>query len=250
MDWRSRLSSFCKHEPSGSYFLIYTRGSFGSPFFLIAMMNTTVQSETELSSVNSILMAIGQAPITRIYHKDSEDQLSYVNPEVAFVHSLLMEVNIDVQNEGWVWNRENHYPLTPAADGCIYLPESILRMDVWENEVYRNSDLVRREGKLYDKMHHTFKFDPLKSIYFNIVWRWEYEELPSVFKRYITLRASGRAATQLITNPQLVQLLATQEVQARAACMEYECNQGDHTFFGTPDGTAYRSYQPYRTLAR
>ena len=77
----------------------------------------------------------------------------------------------------------------------------------------------------------------LKSIYFNIVWKWEYEELPSVFKRYITLRASGRAATQLVTNPQLVQLLATQESQARAACMEYECNQGDHTFFGTPDGT-------------
>ena len=50
-------------------------------------------------------------------------------------------------------------------------------------------------------MNHTYKFDPLKSIYFNIVWKWEYEELPSVFKRYITLRASGRAATQLVTNP-------------------------------------------------
>ena len=74
-------------------------------------------------------------------------------------------------------------------------------MDVWENDVYRTSDLVRRNGKLYDKMNHTFEFDPLKSIYFNIVWKWEYEDLPSVFKRYITLRASGRAATQLVTNP-------------------------------------------------
>jgi hypothetical protein len=54
----------------------------------------------------------------------------------------------------------------------------------------------------------------------------------------------------MVTNPQLVQLLQTQEAQARASCMEYECNQGDHTFFGTPQGTAYRSYQPYRTLAR
>ena len=218
-------------------------------FFLIAIMNTTVQSETELSSVNSILMAIGQAPITRICHKKDGD-LVYVNPEVAFVHSLLMEVNSDVQNEGWVWNRENHYPFTPNSDGEILLPNNILRMDVHENEIYRTSDVVRRDGKLYDKMKHTFKFDPLKSIYFNIVWKWEYEDLPSVFKRYITLRASGRAATQLVTNPELVQLLGTQEAQARAACMEYECNQGDHTFFGTPDGTSYRSYQPYRTLAR
>jgi len=212
-------------------------------------MNTTIQTETELSSVNSILMAIGQAPITRICHK-KDGELVYVNPEVAFVHSLLMEVNSDVQNEGWVFNRENHYPLTPNSDGEILLPNNILRMDVYENEVYRTTDLVRRDGKLYDKMNHTFKFDPLKSIYFNIVWKWEYEDLPSVFKRYITLRASGRAATQLVANPDLVQLLATQEAQARAACMEYECNQGDHTFFGTPDNTSYRSYQPYRTLAR
>ena len=228
-------------------------GAFGSPFFLIAIMNTSVQSETELSSVNSILMAIGQAPITRVYKKvqyPQDDQLEYINPEVSFVHSLLMEVNADVQNEGWVFNREDHYPLTPASDGCIYVPENILRMDVYENEVYRTTDLVKRNGKLYDKLNHTFDFDPQKSILFNIVWKWDYEELPSVFKRYITLRASGRAATQLITNADLVKLLNTQEAQARAACMEYECNQGDHTIFGTPDGTSYRPYQPYRTLAR
>ena len=194
-------------------------------------------------------MAIGQAPINRIYQRTG-GELVYINPEVAFVHSLLMEVNTDVQNEGWVWNREDNYPFTPDEDGYIKVPENILRMDVYENEVYRTSDLVKREGMLYDKLNHTYKFDPLKAIRFNVVWKWEYEDLPSVFKRYITLRASGRAATQLVTNPQLVQLLGTQENQARAACFEYECNQGDHTFFGTPDGTSYRPYSPYRTLAR
>ena len=245
--------------------------------FPFAIMNTNVQTDTELSSVNSILIAIGQAPVSRLYTTEPETiQMEYVhreemcgqtltftgtqeadykargyaNPEVAMIHTILMEVNSDVQNEGWVFNRESHYPLTPTADGDIEVPESILRMDVYDNQTYRTSDLVKREGKLYDKMNHTYKFDPLKAIYFDIVWKWDYEDLPSVFKRYITLRASGRAATQLVTNPQLVQLLATQEQQARAACMEYECNQGDHTFFGTPDHTVYRSYQPYRTLAR
>ena len=219
-------------------------------FFLIAIMNTSVQSETELSSVNSILMAIGQAPINRIFQKNIDGDFDYINPEVAFIHTLLLEVNADVQNEGWVFNRENHFPLTPQANGEIKVPENVLRMDVTENDVYRTTDLVKRGYRLYDKMNHTYIFDPLKAIFFDIVWKWEYEDLPSVFKRYITLRASGRAATQLVTNPNLVQLLATQEAQARAACMEYECNQGDHTFFGTPDGTSYRSYQPYRTLAR
>ena len=127
-------------------------------------MNVSYQSETELSSVNSILIAIGQAPVTRIYRPDDDRQIpykhtqkfcgrdvvftgeqdaktalklmQYVNPEVAMVHNILMEVNSDVQNEGWVWNREDHYPLTPEEDGFIYVPENILRMDVYENDVY------------------------------------------------------------------------------------------------------------------
>ena len=204
-------------------------------------------TETELSSVNSILGAIGQAPISRIYQSKG-NELQYTNPEVAIIHNILMEVNKDVQNEGWVFNREDDYSITPDINSHIVIPQNVLSMDVHENSVYRTTDLVRREGKMYDKLHHTFEFDnPLS---FDIVWRFKYEDLPSVFQRYITLRASGRAAVQLVTNPQLVQLLGTQEAQARAACMDYECNQGDHTFFGTPQNTAYRSYQPYRALAR
>ena len=205
-------------------------------------------TETELSSVNSILGAIGQSPVSRIYHSNKNNELVYTNPEIAIIHNILMEVNKDVQNEGWVFNREDDYEITPDVNGHIVIPPNVLSMDVHENSVYRTTDVVRREGKMYDKLHHTFLFDSPLS--FDIVWRFEYEDLPSVFQRYITLRASGRAAVQLVTNPQLVQLLATQEAQARAACMEYECNQGDHTFFGTPANSAYRSYQPYRVLAR
>ena len=206
-----------------------------------------MSTETALSSVNSILGSIGQAPISRLYKGKGED-LEYINPEIAFVHQLLMEVNKDVQNEGWVFNTESNYEILPDINKHIIIPQNVLRMDVYENAIYRTSDLVRREGKMYDKLNHTVLFE--SPICFDITWRFDYEDLPSVFQRYITLRASGRAATQLVTNPQLVQLLATQEAQARAACMEYECNQGDHTFFGTPNNTSYRSYQPYRTLAR
>lgn len=212
-------------------------------------MNTTIQTETELSSVNSILGAIGQAPISRIYNK-TDGELTYVNPEISFIHQLLMEVNSDVQNEGWVFNTEHCLPLTPNANGEILVPANVLRLDMCDNATYRTTNFVLRGGKLYDKYRHTFKFDPQTAINFDVVWKWEYEELPSAFKRYITLRASGRAATQMVANADLVKLLATQEAQARATCMEYECNQSDATFFGTPDGTAYRSFQPYRALAR
>jgi len=207
-----------------------------------------MSTETELSSVNSILGSIGQAPVSRIY-EDVNGQLEYINPEIAFIHNLLMEVNSDVQNEGWTWNTENDFELHPDNNQEFLIPADVLRMDVSEGQVYRTTDVVRRNGKLYNKLTHSYKF-PNSPLHFDIVWKLDYEELPSAIKRYITLRASGRAATQMVANPQLVQLLATQEAQARAAALEYECNQGDYTFFGTPAGTSYRSYQPYRTLAR
>ena len=204
-------------------------------------------TETELSSVNSILGAIGQAPVSRIYNQVG-GELVYINPEIAFVHQILKEVDADVQNEGWTFNTEFNYEMLPDNDDEIKIPADVLRLDVSEGQIFRSKDVVRRNGKLYDRYSHTYKF--VEKISLDFTWKIPYEELPSAFKRYITLRASGRAATQLVANPQLVQLLAQQEAQARAACMEYECNQGDHTFFGTPAGTAYRSYQPYRTLAR
>lgn len=200
---------------------------------------TTYDLDNELSSVNSVLAAIGQSPVTT---------LDFTNPEISFVYKLLSEANRDVQNEGWVFNREDHYTLKPDSDNEVKIPENILRMDVSYGQVWRTSDVVKRDGKLYDKLRHSFEFK--KPIDFDIVWLFPYEDLPSVFKRYITYRASVRAATQMTTNKELAMMLAQQEAFSRAACMEYECNQGDHTFFGTPPNTAYRAYQPYRTLAR
>ena len=138
-------------------------------------------TETDLSSVNSILGAIGQAPISRMYHKVN-GELEYINPEISFVHNILKEVDTDVQNEGWVFNREENYPLLPDADGYIYIPDKVLRMDVSEGQVYRTHDVVRRDGKLYCKTHHTFKFD-IKQLNFDITWKFPFEDLPSVFQR-------------------------------------------------------------------
>ena len=52
----------------------------------------------------------------------------------------------------------------------------------------------------------------------------------------------------LVSNNQLVALLQQQEVLARAACLEYECNQADYSYFGTPQETTYRSFKPYNAL--
>ena len=201
---------------------------------------TTVDTDTELSAVNSILGAIGQSPITT---------LNYENPEIGFIYNILTEVNKDVQNEGWIFNTEYNVEKEPeATTNYITIPSNVLRYDLHGDDANRNKNLVRRNGRLWDTVHQTYEFD--SSVKLDITWLWPFEDLPSSFKRYIISRASVRAATQLVSNPQLVQLLQSQEALTRATCMEYECLQGDHSYMGFPDKSRYSTYEPYTALAR
>ena len=203
-------------------------------------MATTIDTDTELSAVNSILGAIGQSPVTT---------LNFTNPEVSFVYNILTEVNKDVQNEGWNFNREQHVEIKPdSITKRITLPSDVLSYDLHDNLVHGTKNLVERKGDIYDKENHTYEFE--QSLYMDIVYLWEFEDLPNPFQRYVVYRSAGRAATQLVSNPQLVKLLERQEAQARATCLEYECNQGDHSFFGLDHGTVHRGYQPYHALQR
>ena len=213
----------------------------GPLFFFIdkPMAVDTTQDLTELNAVNSVLAAIGQSPVTT---------LDFENPETSFVYNLIQECSRDVQDEGWVFNREEYYPLTPDHNKFITLPANVLRMDVSENDVYRFTNVIKRDGKLYDKYTHSYEFR--SPIYFDITWLFPMTDLPSVFQRYITVMASKRAAVQMIDNPTLAQALDQQVAICRSAVLEYETQQGDYNFMDFQPGTAYRSYRPYTALRR
>ena len=195
------------------------------------MASTTIDIDTELSAVNNILGAIGQSPITT---------LNFDNPEISFIFNLLRDANVDTQAEGWHFNTEKHVRFAIDANGKIAIGNDILSMDLHDNQARRTSNLVRRNGFLYDKQDHTDVFTA--DLDLDIVRLYNFEDLPIVFRRYITYRASRQAATQLVANPNLVKLLQGQESLARASLMEYECNQGDHSMFGFEDDTASVSY--------
>ena len=203
------------------------------------MATTTIDLDTELSAVNNILGAIGQSPLTT---------LNFDNPEVAFIYNLLRDANVDTQAEGWHFNTEKHIEHSPDANGKIAIGSDILSMDLNDNQARRTYNLVRRNGFLYDKQDHTDVFT--SSIHLDVVRLYLFEDLPIVFRRFITYRASAAAATQLVANPNLARLLSSQASLARAALQEYECNQADHSMFGFPDDTAYQTYQPWRNLRR
>ena len=205
-------------------------------------MTTQLNTDTELSAVNSILGSIGQSPITAINLTNLQD------PEIALVHNILMEVTKDVQNEGWHFNQEEHYIKSPDSNGHFLIPNNYLRFDVHDGLYDRTRDVVKRDGKLYDKVEHTDVFT--SDLYFDITYLFDFEDIPSAIQRYIIARASVRAATQVVSNADLVQLLQLEEAKTLASAKEYDCEQGDHTFFGFPHESNYRSYQPYKALIR
>ena len=204
------------------------------------MASTTIDTDTELSAVNSILGAIGQSPVT---------SLVFDNPEISFIYNILRDTNVDVQSEGWHFNTEEHVTYTPdSTTGKIAIGNDILQMDITDGWRKRTFDVVKRNGYLYDKYDHTDDWSTSSEVSLDITRLLSFEDIPTVFKRYIIARASRLAATQLVANPQLVTLLQQQETMTRASCMEYECNQGNHTMFGFPENSSYNSYKPWRNL--
>ena len=210
------------------------------------MTTTTVDIDTELSAVNAILGSIGQSPVSGI---------DFQNPEISFIYNILKESNQDVQNDGWTFNLEYHIKENVnASDNKIIISSDVIRIDMTD-EWDRTRDFVRRKDsdgiwKMYDRVNHTFEYPDDDYFYVNVVRLLEFEDIPSVFQRYITYKACGRAAVQLVSNQQLQQMLSTFELQARAACLEYECNQGDHNYMGWPDESAYQPFKPYQMLRR
>mgnify|MGYP003114725309 FL=1 len=204
----------------------------------------TFQLNSELQAVNAILGAIGQAPVQNLN--------TTANPEVQLALDLLRQTSVDVQDQGWVFNREDHLRTIPNTNGQIVIPANALQVDVSFGQIWRMTNVVIRNGLLYDKIRHTDNFSDWlpDGILLDYTWLWDFDDLPGVFQRYITLKASERAATQMVSNADLARLLQQQSEMARAACLEYECNQGDYSYMGWPETTAYRPYQPWQTLIR
>ena len=204
-------------------------------------MPSTIDQDTELRAVNSILGSIGQSPVTA---------LNFKNPEIEFIYNILTEVSKDVQNEGWQFNLEENVTVTPSSNK-ISLGNEEIRVNVHSaGDDTKLIDTVIRydtshsgsQRRVYSLEDNTFAaFTAAATYKADIVTLYAFEKVPNVFQRYITYRSAVRAATQLIANPQLVQLLQLQEITARANCLEYEGRQGDHSFFGLPNAKRLHS---------
>ena len=208
----------------------------------------TTNATQELPAVNEILASVGQAPVTT---------LDQTNPDVAIAYDTLLQVSREVQAEGWSFNTEYDYPQT-TENKQYTIPNNMLQVDLATR--YRTSragtgdkDVVRRDGKLYDKYNHTFDLttEDSEEIKLDVTWWFDWVDLPTPIQDYIVSRAAVIVSSRIVGDNGQYQRLMQKEAYTRAMALEYETQQGDYTFFGRPKGgNYYNSYQPYHTLAR
>jgi len=109
---------------------------------------------------------------------------------------------------------------------------------------------VLRPGRLlYDRTNHTSDWD--EPVYCDVLRLYDWIDLPIPIKDYIVARAASIVSSRIVGDGQQYQMLQQREAYTRAMALEYECNQGDYTFFGHPRGANYyNSYEPYKALYR
>ena len=203
----------------------------------------TTNSTQELPAINQILSSCGQAPVTT---------LDQTNPDVAIAYDTLLQVSREVQAEGWTFNTEYHYDFTPDADDEIIIPNNVLQLKLTENWANVDKDGIRRNGKLYDRQDHTYKWTDQSPVECDVVWEFDWVDLPQPIQDFITARSATIVSQRIVGDQAQYQMLQQQEAYARALALEYETQQGQFTFFGHPQGhqNYYNSYQPFQALAR
>jgi hypothetical protein len=178
---------------------------------------------TKLETVNSMLGHIGETPVNSIADTNA------LPVTAAMAVTIVDEVSREVQTEGWHFNTEDNVKLTPDSQGVVTIPEDIIELDVADKTV----DVVQRGLSLFDRSNNTTTFSG--EIIVSVIRLLDWDSLPEVARRYITLRSSRVFQGRVVGSRELESLIARDEFQARARLMNTDGNTSDRTIFDSPD---------------
>lgn len=175
-----------------------------------------LQKTTELDAVNIMLGTIGETPINSI------EAASGVS-DAVIARQILNEVSIQVQEEGWHFNVETNFELTPAYPSKeIFVPDNCIEVDAEDTRV----DVAIRGNRLYDRINHTYQFDA--SIKCNVVIMLPFEDLPQAARHYITIRSARVFQQRVVGSQVLGSFTEKDEMRARMALRRYESKTADY----------------------
>jgi len=225
------------------------------------MADTSTARLTELQAINRMLAGIGQSPITQAGLDNA------ANPDVAIATETLYEVSRQIQSEGWAFNKEYNVILSPNTSNQIAVGTDVMQIDASSITYRGNSfsdyydtatygtvsnakmDLIIKDNFLYDKRAKTNKFD--KPVQCTVIYYRTFVNCPPPIQYYIADKAAETLCQRVIGDTDMYRMLVQRTEASRTYALQYETEQGDYSFFGSPvGGQYYVPYEPFDTLRR
>lgn len=141
-------------------------------------MALTLVPTTELEAVNSMLLAIGEAPVAQLENSGLGD--------AATARSRLTLVSRRVQKRGWSWNTDYNLSLPIDSNGYVNLPNDCLRFN--PTGAFDQAKLVQRGTQVYDAWNNTFVFTTTLTA--DVVHFLDFSILPETARQAILLAAT------------------------------------------------------------
>lgn len=220
----------------------------------MATFDTTVPT-TELEAVNTMLVAVGQAPLP------STTDLSTVNDaDVVMALDILGKAAREVLSEGWKFNTRYGYEVPPSGQ-VLWVPPvvssgvSSVFLNVfkkppeflaWNLTVCpENGDLDMVEGMskqyreggqsvmvLWDRTRNRDGADASRheTIFIDGIVAVQFEEMPESVRRYISTKAAREFAAKVVGSPDTVSYTIQDEMAALRLLKREQGNQTKPNF--------------------
>jgi len=131
---------------------------------------------TKLEVLNHMLNTVGENPVS---------SAASTHPSAVSASVTLNRLNKQMQTRGWWFNSEYGLVLSPDTQtGHVIIPQDTLKCD----PVNTSSKLVRRSGKLYDPVNHTYNIGA--NVICDVVLMLPVEDLPETAAQYLMHRAA------------------------------------------------------------
>jgi len=190
---------------------------------------------TKLDAVNTMLSAIGEAPVSSL-------SSGLIEAEIA--ETILNTVDREVQSMGWHFNRELNKSFAQDTNGQIILPADILQADA--TLVANGPNLVQRGLKMYDRKNHTFNIGV--NVALDVVVQLEFTDVPEVAKRYMVLRATRIFQDRVVGSATLHGFHERDENRALMELREFDKSADDDNIFDNYDTFSIIDRQGRRTM--
>lgn len=172
---------------------------------------------TKLDAVNELLASVGSSPVNTL-----DDDLSV---DVITATRVIDSVSKEVQSRGWSFNTLNSVTLPSDAEtGYVACPNNFIRF------FSTSYQLIRRNGYFYDLATDSNEFVGGLSLT-ELVKEVEFEELPDVFRHYITCRSARIFQVRMLNSPELDSALRADENDAYTQIINYDLMQGNYNIY-------------------